>query len=130
MMKWTDDEFKDLQKRVRVGKKVLEGKWHHKDRETREWVELWFTLSDALFEEMKRRKLFGAPRGEHLVSKGALPGETSNDYIDRMKAKMIIQKKFVGRWANPWLKAYIKKKGGVENIYDQSESKRSALFTS
>lgn len=54
----TDQEYADLQKRVAQGKAFLTGKWGAKDFETKQWVTTWFTLSNQLFQEDRRRGVF------------------------------------------------------------------------
>lgn len=54
----SDADYKLLHERVAQGKKILDGKWGSNDPETKEWVRLWFLLSDQLLSEMIRRGVF------------------------------------------------------------------------
>lgn len=56
----SDEEYQALCERVAKGKEILEGKWGATDWQTKQWINLWFTLSDQLLEEMKLRGIFGS----------------------------------------------------------------------
>lgn len=107
----SDEEYKALQARVARGKELLDGKWGAVDWETREWINIWFKLSDILLQEMRLRGVFkgGRPHQEIL--------EQADEHLEKIRQQMIA-------------KGYIKKpRERRAKKIDQSESNSISLFT-
>lgn len=123
----SDQDYALLQKRVLDGKEVLYG---HKvvltKQEREEWTDLYFDRCDQLLKQAILRGVFTKQTKE--LSPNRIAGETPDEYVERMRAKMIEEGKFTGRWAKPWLRAYRKRQekklgGEVEaNVPTRSES--------
>jgi hypothetical protein len=86
----TTAQYKDLEERVVRGKAHLEGKWGNDNklcditREPEEYcVELWFSLSELLFEEQCRRGVFKPVRRHEEVMQSA------EERLERIRQQMI-----------------------------------------
>jgi hypothetical protein len=127
MLRISDAEYAALEKRVADGKVFLKDKWGAKDMETVGYIKLWHALSNQLLEQMQLRGVFTT--SAEKPSPNRIPGETPDEYVDRIKEKMILEGKFRGKWTKPWLRAYqAKKKGGKEPTHVQTRSESNSLF--
>jgi len=112
----SDKEYIALQKRVADGKRYLFDKWASKEFDDLEDINLWRSLSNQLLEQMKLRGLFDQQKE---LPKGRLLGETGDEYVERMQAKLIIERKLTGTWTKLFMKNYQKKKGEKERTQVQ-----------
>lgn len=102
----TTAQYIDLQERVAKGKQVLENKWGSRDFETRQWIDLWFELSDLLFKEQCRRGVFKISKSHDEIM------QSTEETLERVRQQMITK-----GYAKP------QKKGGQKkDVRDKSES--------
>ena len=79
----TDAEYKTLTDRVANGKKFLEGKWGSKDPQVRDWVTVWMSLADRLFEEQCKRGYYTkVPNAEEMKA-------SQEATLERVRQQMI-----------------------------------------